>query len=172
MQCLNFCFYVRCKTPPRLSGILLQNITKSMLEVEENGMRSMIAAAVAIPIIAICVLVIFFIVYKIVQSRRQQKRASFRYSAVYRDTVESAHRPPKHRPVSEIWKCYWVIVRHSDKEIMHFQLCWNDLALKESHVCEWIDIMLYLLEKIVCKFHKSYASMIKIILKKTFVRCV
>ena len=86
---LNF----RCSKPDIFAGKSLFNITREMA-CEQHGTKSAIALAVAIPIIIICCLLIGYYVYKIIKNRKHGQHKSVRYSAVYKDTVEST----KHRP--------------------------------------------------------------------------
>ena len=67
-----------------------------VMENEDNvscpseGGSSAIALGIAIPIIIICLLLIAFFIYKIMQTRRQRAgKKSVRYSEVYKDTVET-----------------------------------------------------------------------------------
>ena len=96
----------RCSSPEELLGLPLANLTSEMFRDDDStsSRRSMIAAAIAIPVIVLCLLVIFFIVLRMVQNRKQMRRAQVRYSAVYRDTVESSVPAQKnmYRPTSEI----------------------------------------------------------------------
>ena len=60
-----------------------------------------IALAIGIPIIIICVGLIGFFIYKIVQVRStRSSEKKVRYSAVYRDTTEAT--ADRNRPVSEL----------------------------------------------------------------------
>ena len=55
-----------------------------------HGNNSTVVMAIVIPLIIICVLLIVYYVYKIFQTkRRKDGKKSIRYSAVYKDTVES-----------------------------------------------------------------------------------
>ena len=78
----------RCFEPSEIRGMPVYNMTASM-SCPSKGNDS-IAMAVAIPIIVICCLLIGFFLYRIIQNKRKAgKRKSVRYSAVYKETVES-----------------------------------------------------------------------------------
>ena len=89
----------RCSKPDVFAGKSLFNVTAHMA-CEDHASKSSVALAVAIPIIIICCVLIGYYAYKIIQNKKKGQRKSVRYSAVYKDTVEST----KFRPTSDIWR--------------------------------------------------------------------
>ena len=66
-----------------------------------GGGSSAVALGIAIPVIIICLILIAFFVFKIMQTRRQRAgKKSVRYSEVYKDTVETTPRAGTQQPLS------------------------------------------------------------------------
>ena len=93
----------RCASPEEYKGYELHNVTASFTDCDDlQSRKSTIVMAIVIPLIIICVLLIGYYVYKIFQTKRRKGKKSVRYSAVYKDTVESVSGKPKTRPMSEL----------------------------------------------------------------------
>lgn len=98
-NCMFVCLVLsrRCAGPEDFAGQLVSNLTSDEICYRKSSGKNTVILAIAIPIVIICVLLIGYYIYKIVQSRRSREdRKSVRYSSVYKDTTEAT--PKGHSP--------------------------------------------------------------------------